>query len=333
MERMGLRAVSPTLIGRHAELARLHRAIDVVAGGSRAVVLLAGEAGVGKTRLLQELVEWARGTGLHVCVGRCVDLGAVAWPLAPLREILDDLAEDLDPEAFDAVIGSARGVLAGLLPDLDEPTPREQPLGQEQLCAAVFGVVGRLARRGPLLIAFEDLHWADPSTLALFATLAGAGHRRPVLLVASFRSDELHRRHPLLPVLGSIERADATDRIDVPPLDAGATRTLVEALLGDDVDAGLAADVYARTAGNAYYIEELIAARRSGSGDVSASLRDAILGRTTMLDDDVERGARRRCRRRTRRPGDHRRRRRACAAGPRSCARRALCTRLAGARR
>jgi serine kinase of HPr protein (carbohydrate metabolism regulator) len=78
MERMGLRAVSPTLIGRHAELAELHRALDVVAGGGRAVVLLAGEAGIGKTRLLQELVERARGAGFHSCVGRCLDLGAVA---------------------------------------------------------------------------------------------------------------------------------------------------------------------------------------------------------------------------------------------------------------
>ena len=282
---MGLRATSPSLFGRHGEMARLERALDVAAEDGSAVALIAGEAGVGKSRLVHELATYAEGRGFRVCVGRCVDLGEAIWPLAPLREMVASLVEDLDGEALDLVVGGARGVLAELVPELGGERAGDAPVSSDRLCELVVGMFKRLAQRAPLVLVVEDLHWADATTRTLFSALARVGRLRPVLLVGTFRSDELHRRHPLRPALAEIERAGQCERIDVRPLDRAATAELVGAIGGVPADRVDVDDVHRRSGGNPFFVEELIAARRWGVAGLPDTLRDVILARAAMLDD------------------------------------------------
>jgi DNA-binding CsgD family transcriptional regulator/tetratricopeptide (TPR) repeat protein len=282
---MGLRATSPRLVGRHGEMARLERALDVAAEDGSAVALIAGEAGGGKSRLVQELAGLADGRGFRVCVGRCVDLGDATWPLAPLREIVASLVDDLDGEALDLVVGGARGVLVELVPELGGERAGDVPVASDRLCELVVGLFKRLARRAPLVLVVEDLHWADATTRTLFSALARVGRLRPLLLVGTFRSDELHRRHPLRPVLAELERAGQCERIEVRPLDPAATAELITAIGGVRADRFDVDDVHRRSGGNPFFVEELIAARRWGVAGLPDTLRDVILARAATLDD------------------------------------------------
>lgn len=285
MSAMGLRATSPVFVGRQAEMARLAHALDVAAEGGSAVVLVAGEAGVGKTRLVHELAGLADERRFRVCVGRCVDLGAEIWPLAPLREIVGALVDDMDSDALDLVLGGARNVLAPLVPELGVESAGE-PMSSDRLCELVVGMFKRLAQRGPLMVVVEDLHWADGTTRTLFSAVARVGRIRPLLLVGTFRSDELHRRHPLRPMLAEIERGGWTERIDVWPFDRAATAELIDAIGGGTVvDRSYVDDVQSRSGGNPFFVEELVAARTSGSTRPPNTLRDAVVSRAAELDD------------------------------------------------
>jgi predicted ATPase len=282
MPTMGLRASSPVLVGRRDELDRLVGAADVVVSGEPGVVLVAGEAGVGKSRLLDELATRAAHRGLRVAIGGCIEFGETMWPLAPLREILARFAVELDAESLEQVLGSARDVLGPLVPELGDSRPDGMRVDTERLGELVVGVVERLARRQPLLLGFEDLHWADTSTRALFSLLARVGGLGPVLLVGSYRSDEVHRRHPLRPLLAELARLSRTARIELHPLDEPATTELVGAL---GADPAWAAEVYRRSEGNPFYAEELVAARLAGVTGLPETLRDVVLVRSSMLDE------------------------------------------------
>jgi DNA-binding CsgD family transcriptional regulator len=282
---MGLRATSPVTVGRHGEHARLDAVLGAVTGGQSVVVLVAGEAGVGKSRLVRELTARATARRFRVLTGWCVEFGEEVWPLAPLRDVVAALVDQLDGEALELVLGSARHELARLVPELGTDERSVEPLAIARLCELVMGVVRRAALRGPLVLVVEDLHWADPSTRALLAVVMSARDLGPVLLVGTYRSDELHRRHPLHAVLAAIERTARPERIDLVRLDAVSTAELVETLSPlaaevDEVDA-----IYRRSGGNPFFIEELIAARTAGVAGPTETLREVILARAASLDD------------------------------------------------
>jgi DNA-binding CsgD family transcriptional regulator/tetratricopeptide (TPR) repeat protein len=273
------------VVGRGREIERLEAGLDVAAEDGSAVLLIAGEAGVGKTRLVDELATRAAERGFRVCVGRCVDLGEAIWPLAPLRDIVASLIGDLDDEALELVLGGARRVLAPLVPQLASDRAGETAVASDRLCDLVVGVFQRLAQRAPLLLVVEDLHWADATTRTLFTALARVGRISPLLLVGTFRSDELHRRHPLRPALAEIERRRHCERIEVRPLGRTATAELIAALGGVPADRSDADDIHRRSDGNPFFVEELVAARASGVGGLPDTLRDVILARAATLDD------------------------------------------------
>ena len=279
---MGLRLTSPVLVGRREELGRLAWAAEVGVSGESAVVLVAGEAGVGKTRLVGELAARAAERGLRVAVGRCIEFGETIWPMAPLREILARLAVELDAESLERVLGGARDVLGQLVPELGEWRSDGTRVVSERLGELVVGVFERLARRQPLLLVFEDLHWADASTRSLFSLLARVGALGPVLLVGTYRSDELHRRHPLRPLLAELARSSRTARIELRPLDGAATIELLAAL---DAEPAWADEIHRRSEGNPFYIEELVAARLAGVTGLPETLRDVVLARSSLLDE------------------------------------------------
>ena len=181
------RMISPRLIGRHEELSRLVAAFHASREQGAGVLLVAGEAGIGKTRLVSELATVARAEGATVLLGGCLPIGAEAVPNAPLTAML----RALDP----ADAGVTR----------DDLSPVGVSTGQ--VCELALRVFEHLAERAPLVVVFEDLHWADATTRALIAFLARTlTERDRVLLVATFRSDELHREHPLLPLLDALQR-------------------------------------------------------------------------------------------------------------------------------
>jgi predicted ATPase len=220
---MAERVSSPTFVGRTEELRRLEAALERAGAGEPAITLLGGEAGVGKTRLVGELAARAEKAGARVLVGGCIELGDGALPYAPIVEALRHLPRTLDPASLRALAGPAHAELAGLLPELgDGPPGLGDPQGmaghgQARLFELVLGMLDRLGREQPLLLVVEDLHWADRSTRDLLAFLVRNLRAGRVLLVATYRSDELHRRHPLRPFLAELARSGRADRVELQP--------------------------------------------------------------------------------------------------------------------
>jgi DNA-binding NarL/FixJ family response regulator len=295
MRLVGRTLVSPVFVGRDTELAALTAALDAAVAGNPAVVLLSGEAGVGKTRLVEEAAGRATDAGARVLAGSCIEMGGEGLPFGPLAHAFRSLMRDTSPEELDAFIGSARSELAQVLPDLDpDSAPSASPLGEggtARLIELVVGVIERLAADRPLMFVIEDLHWADRSTLDLVALLVRALRADPVLMVVSFRSDELHRSHPLRPLVTGWERVRAVQHIELARLRRAEVARQLEAILGAPPTARLVDQVHERSEGNAFLVEEILGAVQSGADPdhLPLSLRDVLLARVERLDPSTQR--------------------------------------------
>ena len=150
-------------MGRTDELHHLAGIADAVVGGDRRVLLINGEAGVGKSRMVSELTRVVRDHGCRPLVGRCVEFGEQIWPLAAFRELLGCLVDEFDDDTLDLVLGSSGSVLRHLVPELGSAPPSPMTLEGDRLCELVIGAFQRLGHWGPVVAVFEDLHWADTS--------------------------------------------------------------------------------------------------------------------------------------------------------------------------
>jgi DNA-binding CsgD family transcriptional regulator len=295
MRPMGRTLVSPVFVGRDAELAALTAALDAAVAGEPTVVLLGGEAGVGKTRLVEEAAGRANDAGARVLAGSCIEMGGEGLPFGPLAHVFRSLMRDTSPEELDAFVGPARSELARVLPDLDpDSAPSAAPLGEggtARLLELVVGVIERLAADRPLMFVIEDLHWADRSTLDLVALLVRALHADRVLVVASFRTDELHRSHPLRPLVTGWERVRAVQRIELDRLGRAEVAQQLEAILGAPPSPRLVDQVHERSEGNAFLVEEILGAVQSGADpdQLPLSLRDVLLARVERLAPSTQR--------------------------------------------
>jgi len=211
--------VSPVLVGRGTELSSLIAGLESAAAGEPVVVLVGGEAGVGKTRLVEEAAARARAGAARVLTGSCIEVGGEGLPLSPVVDVLRSLMRQMPDDELDEVLGPARIELARLLPELDPHTPASAaPAGAEgnaRVLELVFGVIQRLAADRALMLVIEDLHWADRSTLDLVALLVRALRDARVLLVITFRSDELQRGHPLRSLVTGWERVRSVRRLEL----------------------------------------------------------------------------------------------------------------------
>jgi predicted ATPase len=228
--------ISPVFVGRGVELAALVAALESAAAGEPAVVLVGGEAGVGKTRLVEEAVDHARQSGTRVLTGSCVELGGEGLLLSPLVDALRTLMRVMDPEALDGFLGPARMDLARLLPEL-EPQAATTPApvgesGSARMLELVFGVIQRLAAVRPVMLVIEDLQWADRSTLDLLSLLVRSLRGVRVLIVVTFRSDEIHRSHPLRTLIAAWERVRSVRRLELPRFTREESAHQLEAILG-----------------------------------------------------------------------------------------------------
>ena len=287
---MARRISSPELIGRQRELAELESHHSAARAGEPAVVLLGGEAGVGKTRLLEALLERSRAAGTRTLVGRSLDLGGGALPFAPVADALRQLVGDLERTEVARLLGPNRAELARIVPELGNrrvaSAEGDRSEARMRLFVALHAALEALARERPLLLAFEDIHWADASTLDLIGFLTRHVRDEPVLLVATFRSDELHRRHPLPPVLAELGRLPATARIDLTPLADDDVARQVASILGQRPQPELVDELVRRTGGNAFFVEELLAARiDAGDRALSPLLRDVVGARLGQLPE------------------------------------------------
>jgi DNA-binding CsgD family transcriptional regulator/tetratricopeptide (TPR) repeat protein len=284
------RVSSPVLVGRDAEVARLRAAFRRAAAGRPATVLVAGEAGVGKTRLVAELLGEAGGLGAVALSGGCLDVGDGVLAYAPLVEALRPLASSMDAGELERVLGGARGELARLVPELGPPDgggEQAVPLVPTRLFELLLGMLHRLAERGPVLLVVEDLHWADQSTRDLLGFLV-RNLRGGVALVLTYRSDELHRRHPLRPFLAELDRSGRAERLELGRLDRRELAELLERILDGPVATALVGEILARSEGNPFFAEELMAAHLEGSRLPSA-LRDLLLARVEALSEEAQR--------------------------------------------
>ena len=227
-------------------------------------MFVAGESGVGKTRLLRELERRAAERGARVLRGDCAAFGAGELAYAPIAAALRRLGRELDPSAFTEVLGPARDALAPLLPERGVPAPARETSGdalaQARLFALLRALLDRLAAEAPVLFAVEDIHWADRSTLEFLSSLLRGLRDERLLLVCTYRSDELHRRHPLRPFLAEEERRELVLRVELEPFSRAELAAQVTGILGSDADPDLVSRLHARCEGNAFFAEELLAA-------------------------------------------------------------------------
>jgi DNA-binding CsgD family transcriptional regulator len=291
---MSASVVSPVFVGRQDEIAVLTALLDRVQRGEPAFAVIGGEAGVGKTRLLGELAGQADRAGFTVLVGHCIELGAEGLPFAPLVDALRALTRAIPADELARVVGPAAPGLARLLPELAPDAAARLPadgIQSAQLLELVLGLLGRLSAARPVTLVLEDLHWADRSTLELVAFLVRSLRAVRVLLVATYRSDELHRRHPLRPLLTGWERVRTVDRVELTRFQRDEVAAQLAAILGAEPRAGLVDLVFDRSGGNAYLVEELAGVVRRGGdpADLPPSLVDVLLSGVDSLSVAAQR--------------------------------------------
>src|SRR6266545_7450741 len=277
-------------VGRAAELDRLLGLLDRAEGDRPAVGLVAGDAGVGKTRLLAELAGRADKRGARVLVGGCMEVGDVGLPYVPFVDAFRDLGVRPGEAELAVPMVAAMPSLGRLLPELGgERTPSSPPgdgFERVQLFDGVLTLLTRLSELAPLLLIIEDLHWADSATRDLLAFLVRTLRAGRVAVVASYRSDELHRRHPLRPLLAELVRVPDLERVELAPFSRGELAEHLAAIAGAPVGAAAVDRIMARSEGNAFFAEELLAA-----GAVRAevalpdALADVLLGRIETLPE------------------------------------------------
>jgi DNA-binding CsgD family transcriptional regulator/tetratricopeptide (TPR) repeat protein len=249
---------SEVLVGRGRELGELERALGATRAGTGATVLVAGEAGIGKTRLVSEVGSRARDAGFDVLLGRSIDLVGTELPYQPLVDALRPLG---DPRQVDG----------------------QTPGSQQHVFENTLALLTERAASMPVLLVLEDLHWADTSTLDLVVFLAHNLDDWPVLVLATFRAEESSSDERMRRLADGVRRSGSALVLELGPL---GHDQLTELLVHADASlpAAVADTIVARSEGNPFFAEELLAAAGEGSGELPSGLRDLLLQRVARLD-------------------------------------------------
>jgi predicted ATPase len=256
---------SPELIGRAAELSSLAVALDDVRARQGRVVLVEGDAGLGKTRLVEHFTSTA--SGVQVLAGGGIPLAADV-PYAPMIEVFRALAA-LYPPASDGLLPPDRQAGAG-------------PPGPARLLSLAAEALRAVAEQVPVVVVVEDLHWADASTLDLVSYLARVLRRDRVVLLATVRAEELDPARPVAELVAELVRAPHAERLVLRPLDRAEVAAQLRAITGVAPPAAMVDQMVARAAGNPFFTEELLAAG-TGADTVPATVREVLLTRAARL--------------------------------------------------
>ena len=249
------------VVGRGGELDVLVEAYKTASAGERRAVLVAGEPGVGKTRLVAALARRAHDEGAMVLFGRCEEDLAVAYQ--PFAEALRAGLTDLDPETVAAHVAAHGGEIRRLVPAVDGPEPARAEPGMEQarLFDSVTDLLGRVAVDQPVVLVLDDLHWAAPATVAMLRHLLNAGSEQRLCVLGTYRDTEVDRSHALGGLLSDVHRINGVERLALRGLDGQGIEDLLAAASGDDLDDDgrrLATAVKARTAGNPFFANQVL---------------------------------------------------------------------------
>jgi DNA-binding CsgD family transcriptional regulator len=276
------------IVGRAAELGQMRALLADAAAGQSVVLLVSGDAGVGKTRLLTELSAEAAGRGFTVLSGRCAEL-ADTVPYLPLADALRGAASGGAADGSLQEALATRPVLARLLPDREiVRQPGDLPgMAQQQLFGAVLGMLTELAEANPVLLMLEDLHWADRSTRDLVTFLSRMLRSERIALALSYRTDDMHRAHPFRAVVAELQRLPSVTPISVGALDPAAMAEHLIRLAHGTLDAAHIDRVIQRAEGNAYFAEELLATSSAGN-ELPAGLAELLLARTVDLSPQAQ---------------------------------------------
>ncbi|NJN16365.1 MAG: AAA family ATPase [Oscillochloris sp.] len=255
------RALSPNMIGRAAQLSELQGYLAEVQNGRGRIVLIAGEAGVGKTRLLREFVQrCAPIPHLTISSGSCYD-ERPAPPYGPFSELLRSLAADPNVAPLAESAGALAGDLRRLLPELSAPITLEvdsDPLAEKRrMFQAIYQVI-RPADAHCHLLLLEDLHWADQASQELLYYLARVIENERVLIIGTYRTDEIHRLHPLAGLIARLTRDRRLYEIRLSPLSRIELAQMLTVTLGTQPPGDLLNMLYERTEGNPFFTEEVL---------------------------------------------------------------------------
>ena len=281
--------MSPVFAGRDGELAALAGAFEEAAGGTPRTVLLGGEAGVGKSRLAGEFAARVRDRAL-VLAGGCVELSAASLPYAPFGAALRELVRERGTAEVAALLpGQAAGELAGLLPEFGAlPSGADPTTARARLFELLLALLEGLAERQPVLLVVEDVHWADPATCDLLSFLVRNLRQAAVLMVVTFRSDDLHRNHPLRPLLAGLERMDGVRRLELGRLSRGQVGAQLEGILGRPSSPSVLDAVWGRGAGNPLFTEALVNRDGTVSAVLPWTLRELLAGAVKDLPEATQ---------------------------------------------
>ncbi len=277
-------AVPADFVGRADELAQLETLLEAASGGDGSTVLIAGRAGIGKSQLVAELGRRARSRGATVLEGRCIQLVGVGLPYLPFADALRAIGGS---PAVAALAGDLQE-LPRLIPDLAEPrTPERADAGPAdsrlRLFQEVLLVLERLGAESAVILALEDLHWADASTLDLLAFLAYGSARARVLLLGTYRAEEVAPGDPLQRLVSGVTGARAAVSLELKPLDRDGVEALVVARGGKKPSKTLIDTIFARSEGNPLFAKQLLAAMVRGDAALPSALRDMLLADVARL--------------------------------------------------
>ncbi len=295
-----------SLVGRDAHLQVVDRALAGTATGRGRIVLVAGEPGIGKTRLAEEATRRARGCGVTVAWGRS-DPDAGAPPFWPWTQVLRDLLDDGTGGSAAGEPGADTAELARILPELADGGPRgaapvvDPEASRFHLCRAATATLLRLARGRRLLVVLDDLQWADVASLRLLGHLATTLADAPVVVLVTYRDRTLDGGEPLADTLAELARTAPVDRLELTGLEVADVARVMASHLGTDPDDELVRLVSDRTGGNPFFLLEVL--RLLGAGgrsertpgeaaslvaqEVPAGVRDVLRRRLGRLPDQT----------------------------------------------
>ncbi|MBO9627216.1 MAG: AAA family ATPase [Microbacterium sp.] len=276
-------APSAAMVGRDADLAHLRTLFERAVEGVPAAVLVEGEAGIGKSRLLREFgAEVANRADVHV--GWCLDLGATRIPYGPLTGILRSIVTRLGVDRVREALNGGADALGMLLPELESAASDRGRTSPERLRDAIAALIELAAERAPQVLVVEDLHWADDSTLAILSYLLRTLAQGRILLVLTCRTDDVRRGDAVSRFVAEAARQRLLDRIRLDRLDPEAVRALAEQLTGRPLSGTALERMQERAEGVPFFVEEIAGC---SDGPLNDGLRDLLLARFDRLGDDA----------------------------------------------
>ncbi|MDN4482143.1 helix-turn-helix transcriptional regulator [Demequina lignilytica] len=284
---MAVAPLAARMVGRDTELAALLDLCAAGRAGEPRTALIRGEAGIGKTRLLRECLERAaRGYEIEpvVATSHCIDLGPVGAPLTPIRRLLRDCCARVGADAIEAASGTPAiiAALATLVPELASGPSAPLTGGADYIPEAIETLVEGLSRDRHLILAVEDIHWADAATLAVLRVLATTPRATHLTLLLTYRTDDVDRGPDMAAWLAEMQRARTVTTIDISRLRAEQVAAHAGQILDREPTSTEVATLMERSEGVPFFVEELLGLPEHA---LPSSLREVVLARVGRLED------------------------------------------------